>query len=172
VSPVTKSVSRDVKLVPDQAQIGMEDILIDTDGGMLRVYMCQPAGHEAVPCLVQCPILNDTGGSSTQNSDAESEKVPDSDAKSDAEPDSDGEWDSTERSLAEVYKQLLPRPLGAQRTFMPATLWQAQMSGASHHLKKLQECYVKPQAVTMNLQRTPGHCLCFLTGQMQDGGPT
>lgn len=71
----------------------MKDILIHTDGGMLRVYMCQPARHKAELFLVQLPILNDTGGmshsSSTQNSDsnAESEKVPDSDAVSDAEPD-------------------------------------------------------------------------------------
>jgi len=107
---------------PDQ----YEDILIDTDGGALRVHMCQPAGREAVQCLVQCPMLNDTGemsdSSSTQNSDsdaeseveldsdAESEVELDSDAESDAEPDSDGEWDGTEIDLAEIYEQLRPRP--------------------------------------------------------------
>lgn len=95
-------------------------------------------------------MLIDTGemshSSSTQcsDSDAESEIEPGSDAESDTEPDSDAEWDTTERNIAEVYKQLPPRPVGAHRTVMPATLWQAQMSGASHHLKKLQERFVKP----------------------------
>ena len=91
-----------------------EDIPIDTDGGVLRVHMYQPAGREAVQCLVQCPLLNDAGemsdSSSTQNSDAESEIESNSDAESDADPDSDAEWDSTEKGLAEVYEQLRLRP--------------------------------------------------------------
>ena len=121
------------------------DIFIDTHGGMLGVHMCQPAGREAVLCLVQCLMQMDAGemshSSSTQcsDSDDESELEPGSDAESDTKPDSDAKWDTTERNVAEVYKQLLPRPVGAHRTVMPATLWQAQMSGASHHLKKLQE---------------------------------
>lgn len=64
-----------------------KDVPIGTDGGMLRVHMCQPAGRKAVQCLIQSPMLNGTG----ELSDSGSAQESDSDAESDTEPESDAE---------------------------------------------------------------------------------